>query len=198
MRNNNASRFNLTIELLIFSSGSPGDYGSPGSPVSISQLSFLSFQVFVAKCAFAIWFLFQSHNWASYLFKLSKKCVAWSHWVCFNLTIELLIFSSHVSKWHSMGFWRSFNLTIELLIFSSCTLVWSFLKWYKARFQSHNWASYLFKASGFVAGVIARNDVSISQLSFLSFQERLFRKRHPAGIAFQSHNWASYLFKMNI
>ena len=109
----------------------------------------------------------------------------------FNLTIELLIFSSHSEPQEEIRFY-GFNLTIELLIFSSAfpslqispsqcfnltieLLIFSSPDGSYAEtreqlmFQSHNWASYLFKLrqSNRKPKMFS---VSISQLSFLSFQ----------------------------
>ena len=66
---NSITRFNLTIEILIFSSALMGRIAWIVTPVSISQLRFLSFQV---------------QDFLLYHVYLSS---------CFNLTIEILIFS---------------------------------------------------------------------------------------------------------
>ena len=87
----------------------------------------------------------------------------------FNLTIELLIFSSTKETSIPMTRQQSFNLTIELLIFSSPRL--GRVVGATEEFQSHNWASYLFKQCRKVSKQHRQmNLVSISQLSFLSFQ----------------------------
>ena len=67
--------------------------------------------------------MFQSRNRDTCLFKGDAPLIETDGQPCFNLVIEILVFSSVEDLQETVEILQSFNLVIEILVFSSVTTV---------------------------------------------------------------------------
>ena len=137
-------------------------------------------------------FMFQSHTWDTFLFKVNVSRSVFVLTIGFNLILEILFFSSvdaslsgSVLTLFQSHTWDTFLFKKKRLHSESKT----------SMFQSHTWDTFLFKRIPCGSPDNSR-EVSISYLRYFSFQGHRAqptpeRKRYQ----FQSHTWDTFLFK---